>query len=165
MRKPLILPLFLLSACAAPGGPYPSLQPRAAERVDPRVPVYRPTNDRPIDAALAGRLASLVSAAHAGEPAFNKAASSAERLAGSAGQPRTESWIAAQEALTAAIAARRPASTALGSIDELGAEALQLRGGLAPSDLSAIRRAAAEVSTVDEAQAQRLARIQRQLGL
>src|SRR5438105_3415168 len=42
MRRAAFLPilcLLALGACAAPGGPYPSLQPRPAEAIDPRVPV------------------------------------------------------------------------------------------------------------------------------
>jgi hypothetical protein len=133
--------------------------------IDPRVPVTRPTNDRPVDATLAGRLASLVLQARSGDAAFDGAVATAERLASSAGAPQSESWIAAQEALTAAIAARRPTSSALGDIDELGAAALQRQGGLAPSDLRALRHAAEEVSAIDERQAQRIALIQRRLGL
>ncbi|HEV2595809.1 MAG TPA: hypothetical protein VGU01_11465 [Sphingomicrobium sp.] len=165
MRKPLFLSMLAFSACSAPGGPYPSLQPRAAEMIDPRVPVTRPTNDRPVDAALAARLASLIRQAQIGDQAFDAAASTAERVATGAGAPESESWIAAQEALTAAIAARRPTPSALGDIDELGAAALQSQGGLAPSDLLAIRHAADEVSAVDKRQAQRIALIQRRLGL
>src|SRR5215210_9150645 len=60
MRPAAFLSIMALSACAAPGGPYPSLQPRAAEAVDPRVPVERPINDRPVTPALATRLSALV---------------------------------------------------------------------------------------------------------
>src|SRR5438552_247120 len=82
MRFAAILPiLLLLSACASPGGPYPSLQPRAAETIDPRVPVERPVNDRPVTPALAARLTELVNQAHGGETAFEPAAAEAERLA------------------------------------------------------------------------------------
>src|SRR5215218_5842629 len=56
MRLALFLMTLLLSACASTGGPYPSLQPRAAEAIDPRVPVERPINDRPTTPALAARL-------------------------------------------------------------------------------------------------------------
>lgn len=164
MRSLLFLTLVLLSACSAPGGPYPSLQPRAAEMIDPRVPVTRPLNDRPVGAALAARLAGLVDEARSGDLAFQSAAALAERLASSAGAPQSESWIAAQEALTAAIAARRATATALSDIDELGARALQTQGGLAPNDRIAIDRAAEEVATIDERQAQRTGLIQRRLG-
>src|SRR5438128_10254624 len=118
MRSPrLILPVLVLSACASPGGPYPSLQPRAAETIDPRVPVERPINDRPVTPALAARLSELVVQAHAGEEAFAPAVSEAERLAASAGAPQSESWTVAEQALSAAVDARGATASALGDTD------------------------------------------------
>jgi hypothetical protein len=165
MRRTALLSILALTACSAPGGPYPSLQPRAAEAIDPRVPVVRPINDRPVTAGLAARLAALVDQAQSGDAAFDDAASVAERLAGGAGPPRSESWIAAQEALTAAIAARRPTATAMGDIDEIGATALQNQAGIAPNDFAAIKSAAAKVGAIDSRQADRVASIQKRLGL
>ena len=161
---PAILALAL-GACAAPGGPYPSLQPRAGEAVDPRVVVDRPINDRPVNSTLASRLAALVAEAHAGDSAFDTAASEAERLAAAAGPRQSEGWIVAQEALTAAIAAGAPTHVALGDIDALGATALQTQGGLAPNDLAAIKSAGAEVGAMDRRQAERIQAVQRRLGL
>src|SRR5256885_7622388 len=89
-----------LSACSSPGGPYPSLQPRAAEAIDPRVPVERPMNDRPVTPALASRLAELVAQARSGDTAFAPAADQAEKLAAAAGAPQSEGWVAAQQALS-----------------------------------------------------------------
>jgi hypothetical protein len=165
MRRTALLSILALTACSAPGGPYPSLQPRGAEAIDPRVPVVRPINDRPVTAGLAARLAALVDQAQSGDEAFDGAASVAERLAGGAGPPRSESWIAAQEALTAAIAARRPTATAMGDIDEIGATTLQNRAGIAPNDFAAIKSAAAKVGAIDSRQADRVASIQKRLGL
>jgi hypothetical protein len=165
MRKALLVSMLLLSACSSPGGPYPSLQPRAAEAIEPRVPVERPINDRPVAPAVASRLAELVSEAHAGDTAFDPVAAQAERLASAAGAPQSESWIAAQVALSAAIAARKPTATALGDIDALGATALKTQGGIAPNDLAAIQSAAAEVASIDQRQADRISAIQRRLGL
>src|SRR5437764_7984280 len=102
MRWTPLLPFAIVTACSAPGGPYPSLQPRAAEAIDPRVPVERPANDRPVSAALASRLAELVREAHAGDAAFQSAADQAEHLAAAAGAAQSEAWVAAQEALSAA---------------------------------------------------------------
>ena len=51
----LLCATVALSACSTPGGPYPSLQPRAGELVDPRLPVDRPMNDRPVTPTLASR--------------------------------------------------------------------------------------------------------------
>lgn len=165
MRKAPIVTVFLLAGCSAPGGPYPSLRPRAAEAVDPRVPVSRPLNNRPVNGTLAARLGALVAEARRGEAAFDEAAASAERIASTAGPRQSESWIAAEEALTAAIAARRLTATALADIDEFGAGTLQSEGGLAPNDLLAINSAAEEVASIDQRQAARIAAIQRRLGI
>ena len=153
-----------LSGCSAPGGPYPSLQPRAAESIDPRIPINRPMNDRTVNPTLAGRLAELVAQARTGNADFETAAANAERLAGSSGAPQTEGWIAAQEALTAAIAARGPTTAALSDIDAIGATALQAQGGIAPHDLAAIRSAGAEVAAMDQREAERIKAIQQRLG-
>ena len=165
MRWTTLLPLMAIAGCSAPGGPYPSLQPRPAEAIDPRLPIVRPVNDRPVTASLATQLAALVDQARSGNAAFDSAASEAERLAAGAGAPQSEGWIAAQEALTAAIAARKPTATALGDIDALAAATLQAQAGLAPSDLAAIKSAQAEVGALDARQAGRIDAVQKALGL
>jgi hypothetical protein len=165
MRRLALLPILALGACSTPGGPYPSLQPRAPEAIDPRVPVVRPANDRPVTASLAARLAALVDQARSGNGPFDGAAGEAERLAAGAGPQQSEGWIAAQEALTAAIAARKQTATALGDIDALAANALQAQGGLAPNDLAAIKNAQAEVAALDARQAARIDAVQKRLGL
>ena len=164
MRRTAPVTVLLLSACAAPGGPYPSLQPRAAEAIDPRVPVERPINDRPTTPALATRLAELVGRAHGGEAAFEPAAAEAERLAADAGALQTESWTVAQQALSAAIEARAPTATALADVDAIAASALQTQGGIAPNDLTAIQNAAAEVGAIDRRQTARIKALQQRLG-
>ena len=122
-------------------------------------------NNRPTAPALAAHLASLVNEAHGGEQAFDSAAANAEHLAASAGAPQSESWIIAQEALTAAIAARKQTVSALSDIDEIGANALQTQGGIAPSDLAAIDRAAAEVADIAQRQSDRLKSVENRLGM
>ena len=109
--------------------------------------------------------AALVEAARSGNAAFDGAASAAERLAAGAGAPQSEGWIAAQEALTAAIAARKATSAALGDIDALAAGALQANAGIAPNDLAAIKSAQAEVGALDARQADRIDAIQKRLGI
>ena len=156
---------IVLGACSAAGGPYPSLQPRAAEAIDPRVQPVRAMNDRPVTPALATRLAALVDQARAGESAFDPAAAEAERLAAASGAVESESWIAAQEALSAAVAARNPTALAQADIDALGATALQTQGGIAPNDLQAIDSAAATVAQIARGQTDRIAAIQKRLGL
>lgn len=154
-----------LGACTAPGGPYPTLQPRASERIDPRVPVERPVNDRPVTQALAGRLDALVALARSGDADFAPRMAEAERLAGSAAGRGSEGWVVAQQALSAAVAARGPTVRALADIDEASAQALQSQGGIAPNDLAAIERAAGTVAAIDGRQAARIDAVQRRLGL
>lgn len=161
----LLIVFTLAAGCARVGGPYPSLQPRAAEAVDPRVPVERPINDRPVNPAIASRLAGLIDQGRAGDNAFVPLADQAERVAAGAGAAQSESWIAAQEALSAAVAARGPTVRALGDIDGLGAEKLAEQGGLSPNDLAAIQAAAGEVGAIERRQAARIAAIQRRLGI
>jgi hypothetical protein len=165
MSKACALVLFLLTGCSATGGPYPSLRPRAAEAIDPRVPVAAPVNDRPVAPGLAAHLAVLVEQARSGDATFDSAALAAERLAATAGAPQSEGWIAAQEALTAAIAARKPTAQALGDIDEIAATALQTHGGIAPNDLASIQHSASVVGSIDARQAERIDAIQKRLGL
>ena len=154
-----------LGACAAPAGRSPSLQPRAAELIDPRVPVGAPVNARPVSPALAARLRELVAQAQSGDAAFVPLAERAEQLAGGAGAPQSESWTVAQEALSAAVAARGPTARALGDIDALGADAIQRHGGMSPADLDAVREAGERVAAIDRRQTARVDTIQRRLGL
>jgi hypothetical protein len=165
MRMPLVLLLLLVSACSSPGGPYPSLQPRAAESIDPRLQPPAPVNDRPISPALASRLAALVGEARSGDASFEPAAANAENLARAAGAAQSESWIAAQEALSAAVAARLPTAEAQADIDAIGATALQKEGGMSPNDRNALETAAAEVASIARAQTDRIEAIKRRLGV
>ena len=149
MRNAALLLLITLAGCAAPGGPYPSLQARAAEAIDPRVPVIRPINDRPASASLTTRLSALVDQAQSGNATFDSAASEAERLSAAAGSPQSEGWIAAQQALSGAIAARQPTVQALGDIDELAVALIDLAGQSLRKIVGAARlRAATDHSIV-----------------
>ncbi|WP_309661530.1 hypothetical protein [Sphingomonas sp.] len=163
--RPGVFVLALASAgCAAPSGPAPSLAHRAAEAIDPRVPVVAATTAQPADPALSVRLADLVGRARAGESAFAAAAGEAQRLASPAGAPQSETWIVAQEALSAAVAARAPTTQALGDIDAIAAAALAAKGGIDPGDLSAIEAAAAEVGAINQRQAEIIDSLQNRLG-
>ena len=164
MRTAFATSLFIaLGACASSNAP-PSLLPRPAEGIDPRVAVVRPMNERPADPGLSARLAELVGQARGGDATFGPAVAEAQRLAAAAGPPQSETWIAAEQALSAAIAARAPTARAMGDIDALGADRLQANGGLAPNDLAAVQQAGAEVAAIDQRQARAVASIQAQLG-
>ena len=163
-RSTALAAILAVAGCAAPPGPAPSLAPRGAEAIDPRIPVTAGSVQRPVDRALAVRLAELVGLARQGESAFAAAASEAQRLAAVAGAPRTESWVVAQQAVSAAVAARGPTTRALGDIDSLTAAALVRQGGIAPADLAAIEAAAAEVGAIDRRQALAIDALQARLG-
>ncbi|NUT01607.1 MAG: hypothetical protein HOP96_11590 [Sphingomonas sp.] len=155
--------LGLLGACSTPAGNPPSLAPRAAEAIDPRVPIPNEVPVGPADASLSDHLAALIDQAQAGDSAFRAAAETAERLANAAGAPQSESWIAAQQALSVAQGARAPTTRALGDIDGLAATALKTKGGIPAGNLNAIQAAAAKVSEIDRRQAERIEAIENRL--
>ena len=156
--------ILAAAGCAAPSDPGPSLAPRSAEAIDPRVPVGDSGFRAPVDRALAARLAELIGLAHQGDSAFTAAAGEAQRLAASAGARQSESWVVAQQAVSAAVAARGPTTRALGDIDALAASALARQGGIAPADLAAIEAAAAQVGAIDRRHSQTIDALQARLG-
>jgi hypothetical protein len=165
MRTRLCLAVIgTVAACSTPNTTAPSLAPRAAEAIDPRVPVNNPVRTGPVSGGLAAHLAALLDQVQAGNAAFNQAAAAAERAASAAGAPRSESWIAAQQALSAAQSARAPTTRALGDIDGLAATALATKGGMSAADLDAIREAAARAAEIDRAQAARIKSLEGRLG-
>lgn len=159
---PLAIAL-LLGACAAPTG-LPTLAPRAAETIDPRLPVAGPTGSSSVEPALARQLARLVGDARRGDGAFETRIADARGRAAAAGGPRTEGWIEAQQALSAAVAAREPVTRALGDIDSLAAAELAREGGIAAGNYAAIRNALAEVGEIDSRQARSVDALRRRLG-
>jgi hypothetical protein len=165
-RVPLALAtIAALAACSTPQSTAPSLAPRAAEAIDPRVPVDNPVRSGPVEAGLAAHLAALLDQVEAGDAAFRDAAAAAERAAAASGAPQSESWISAQQALSVAMAARGPTTRALGDIDGLAATALATKGGMSAADLAAIRSAAARASEVDRVQAARIKALEARLGI
>ncbi len=163
--RPFALAAVLaIAGCGTRPGPGPSLASRTAEAIDPRVPIAGGGVQRPAAPALASRLAELVRRARQGEAAFVAAAGEAQRLAASAGARQTESWVIAQQAMSAAVAARAPTTRALGDIDAIAATALARQGGIAPGDLAAIEAAAAEVAAIDRRQAEAIHALERRLG-
>ncbi len=156
--------IFAVGACAAPPGLTPTLTPRSAEALDPRVAAVAATVHRPVDPTLGSRLAELVDRARRGEGAFVVAAGEAQRLATKAGPPQSESWVVAQQALSTAVAARAPTTQALGDIDAIADAQVAKHGGIAPADLAAIEAAAAEVGAFNRSQVQVIDQLQARLG-
>ncbi|NUT00260.1 MAG: hypothetical protein HOP96_04740 [Sphingomonas sp.] len=160
----IVVPLSALAACSSPKGPYPTLAPRAAEVIDPRVPVEKPVIVNEPSTTLRAQLANLISEAQAGDAAFEAAISAAERSASGSGGPGSESWVQGQQALSAAQAARVRTTRALGDVDAITARSLQTTGGIPAGDLIAVQQAAAAIAEIDRRQAERLKAIQARLG-
>ena len=158
-----LLPL-LLFACTAPQTAEPSLAPRAAESIDPRVPIPDEVVSGPVDPALASRIAALMAEVRAGDAAFSAAAQNAEALAAAAGPAESESWIVAQETLSALVAARGPVTRAIADLDALAATRIAATGGILPGDLNALQAATSEAGAIGQREAEVIDRLQTRLG-
>jgi len=163
MRASALLMTLALTGCAASALQPPSLGPRAAEAIDPRVPVPEPQLSTVIDPGLAGQLSALVAQAQAGDSQFRAVAPSAQQAAASAGAQQSESWVVAQQALSRLVAARGPVARALGDIDALSATRIQQSGGIAAADMRAIQAAAARVGEIDRSEAALIDQLQTRL--
>ena len=144
MRFLTILPLAALAACSAPAVNPPSLAPRAAENLDPRLPVAAKPVSTAVDPDVSARITELLGVIRDGDSRFQAQASGVERLAVAAGPARSESWIAAHEAFSALEAARGPVTTALADISAIAADRIQAQGSISPGNLAAIDAAVAE---------------------
>ena len=85
-------------------------------------------------------------------------------MAAVASPAQSETWVVAQEAVSAAVAARAPATQALGDIDSIAAMELATNGGISPADFAAIEAAAGEVKAIDQRQAEIIDSLQKRLG-
>lgn len=160
-----IAALATLAACSVPKtGPEPSLAPRPAEAIDPRVPI---PGDIPIgqaDPALVSRLNELVSQVRAGAPAFDARLEEASRLATGAGPVASESWVTAQSAVSLLVEQYGVTTRAAADIDALASERLQRQKWIAPADQAAIAAAQTEVQSISSRQADAIDRVKDQLA-
>lgn len=141
-----------VASCAMPQGGEPSLAPRAAEAIDPRLPVTAAPDPAPADAALVARLAELLAEARSAAERFNTAEPAARALAQSAGAAQSEGWVAAQGALAELERARGPSARAAADVDSLAAERLRVGRSYTAADLAALEQAAAELRAINERQ-------------
>ena len=161
----LLAAAILATACARSNiGPEPSLAPRAAEAIDPRVAIPADVPMGSVDPALAKRLAALVGEANAAIPAFNTRLGEAERLAVAAGPATSESWIAAQQSLSRLIEQHGATTRVAAEIDALAATRLKEQRWLAPADREAIAAAGGEVGALSDAQTAAIERLRERLA-
>ena len=179
MFKPNILSLLatlpILGACAAQG-PFPSLAPRAIERIDSTAPAppclaatqapAPPQQPEPApvagDPQIAARIGELLSGARQGQREFSAALARAKASVSRAGAAGSESWIAAQSDISVLEAARARTSDAAAELDRL----LLARSEqpTSESDQEALRAASAEVAQLEQAQQAELGRLRGSLS-
>lgn len=160
MMRLLALPgLFAVAACATatPTGE-PSLARRSSEAIDPRLPVEVAVDSRPADPDLVRRIAALLDEARGSAAAFAAAEPATRASAAAAGPPQSESWIAAQLALSQLERTRAPFTRAFAEIDALRAAAAR-NAATPPADLAALQAAADELRGLGEVQAASLGSI------
>ena len=154
----------LVAACSTPNaGREPSLAHRAAEAIDPRVPIPSDISPGAVDAALAAQLAELVRQAQAGTSQFNVRLAEADRLAAAAGPMASESWIAAQQALSRLIEQYGVTTQVAANIDAIGAGKLERQRWISPADQQTIANAAGEVAAISDVQSGAIDRLKAQL--
>ncbi|MDQ3143294.1 MAG: hypothetical protein M3Q57_00230 [Pseudomonadota bacterium] len=158
-RLALLLPIALVAACKTPAGDYPTLAARPTEAIDPRLPIDASPSPGTLDLSLASRLAEAVSKARAGISEFERLSGAAEALAAGAGPARSESWVAAQQALSLLVAQHGITTRAAADIDAIAGDRIKAARWLAPANRAAIEAAAAEVDSINSAQTARLQRI------
>ena len=164
MRKLVTLALLLAAGCSTALVNEPSLAPRAAESVDPRVPILDPVPTGSVDPALAERLQTLVGTVKAATPQFDAKAAVAARLAAEAGPIASESWITAQQSLSRLVEQYGVTTSAAADIDALAANRLEGQRWIRPADRNAIAAAAAEVASISDAQSTAIDRLTNQMG-
>lgn len=152
----------LLAGCAFTATP-PSLAPRAAEKIDPRLPVVDNSAALPADPALLAELRAAEARARSAAAAAEPAIAAARNAVGSAGARESESWIAAQQLVSAAVAARGPFTTALGDFDRLIAGRIVSGARLVPKELAEAKASSAELAALDRRQGQELDALQQRL--
>lgn len=159
---PLLLPLA--AGCTMTSSPEPSLGPRAAEEIDPRVPIPDSVDLTPADPALARTLGDYVATVRGGMAQFDARETQAARLAESAGPMASESWVAAQQALSRLVEHYGVTTRAAAEIDALAAGRLKNQRWIRPADRQAIAAAAAEVEAISSSQHAAIDRLTGQLA-
>lgn len=152
-----------LAACSS-GGTEPSLATRPAEAIDLRVPVNRPVEVGAIDPDLAALLAASVTKAQGSQAEFDARAAAVQKLVPGPGSTGSESWIAAQTALSRLIEQQGVATNAAADVDSYAGQRLNRQRWLNPASQQAIADASARIATVTGAQAAVVANLTAQLA-
>ena len=160
MKSLLPLALLLAASCALEGDA-PSLARRPIESRDLNSPPAEAAPPAPADAGLTAEIAKLIAQAEAGQQSFAAALPRAQAAAAGAGPEGSESWIVAQQSLSALETARADTSAALARIDALLAERVQARSDAGLAELQA---AAQQAGVLAEAQQAAIDAMQQRLN-
>jgi len=147
-----LLALSTLAGCAGTTQGYPSLAPRPIEREVMRADVAPATAAvEPPPLPPSAEVAQIVASAQAADAAFrtalDKARPQIEAARGAA--EGSEQWVAAQQAYSAADAARAPVGDALAELDRRRQAAVEAGKG---DEATALAGAALEIQALDEAE-------------
>lgn len=156
--------MLVVGCTSAKTASEPSLALRATEAIDPRVPIPDKVPTGTADAALATRLDALVGQARNGVPLFDAREAVASRLGAAAGPMASESWVAAQQALSLLIEQYGVTTRAAADIDALAAARLNTQHWIRPADQAAIATAASDVAAISARQASAIDRLKDQLA-
>ena len=164
MKHLPLLPILLIGACTMPTRVEPSLAPRPAEAIDPRLPVTASEAPGPANPVLAARLRQLVVTVQEGQRAFDDRAAEAGRLSAAAGPMASESWIAAEQSLSRLVEQYGVTTRAAADVDALAADLLERQRWIGITDRQAIAAAGAEIRTISDRQTDTIDRIRNQLS-
>jgi hypothetical protein len=154
------LAALALGACTA-SSTGPSLAPRAVETRGLEEPVAPTVAAQPADAALRGKIDAALADVRNGQTAFAALLPRAQAAADGAGAAGSESWLSAQQLVSALEGARGPSPAGLATIDELLTARLAAGDTAGTAELEAAR---AEALPIVEAQDQALDRLQRKIS-
>jgi hypothetical protein len=155
MRSPLLLLALLLGGCSA-ASTGPSLAPRPVESGGFEEPQRTVTAAAPADSALKGQIDAALGDVRRGQAAFAELLGRTEAAAGAAGEPGGESWVAAQQLLSALEAARGPSTSGLAALDTLIANRLAEGKTAGAPEIEAARAEAMPIVAAQDAQIERL---------
>jgi hypothetical protein len=175
-RLPIAALLCGLTAGCGLSGSYPSLAPRPGEVAESGQPVCDkpgaggcgpqatpPAPPPPVpavaDPAVKAQVDRLLGEAREGEAAFRAELPSIERTVAAAGPAGSDSWGAAQVALSRLEATRTPTTVAAAELDALARARVEAAPSAAQADVAAINAAAEQVGVLVAGQDQAIGRL------
>lgn len=155
MRILIASAALLLGACStASSGPSLARRPVETRGLDePARPIVSPGA---ADAALRARIATALASVERGRAAFAELIGQVETAVAAAGADGSESWIAAQQLLSALEAARAPSPAGLADLDTLLTTHLAAGQTAGVAELEAARATAVPVVEAQDAALDRL---------